>query len=209
MLHIEWNGNVSSRRVGEVKRNPQQRFESKGGFRCATPTLPTWVWLFSMRRTTASVLHVDELERKVVVLLPEQPHDLLKIIDLLAGDPDLVILNGWLDLHLETLNELDDFLAGIFGDTLLDLDVHVCYDMRGEFDLLDAQTFGVHFKPDALRYEHTRDRLDLQFVCGNDVNALLISVESDFSLHVFEIESTDDFTLHVVDRIVQCLQVHL
>src|SRR3990170_7954689 len=104
----------------------------------------------SPRHTGASTLHVHELERKVVVLLPEQPHDLLKIIDLLASDPDLVILYGWLDLHLETLNELDDFLAGLFGDTLLDLDIHVCYYMGDKFDLLDAQAFGVHLKPDAL-----------------------------------------------------------
>jgi len=42
----------------------------------------------------ALALHVDKLQRNVVILLLKQPHDFLEVIDLLTSEPDLVVLNS-------------------------------------------------------------------------------------------------------------------
>ena len=120
----------------------------------------------------ASALHVDKLQRQVVILLPEQPHDFLEVIDLLAGDPDLFVLNSCLDLHLETLDEFDDFLAGILGDTLLDTDIHGRCDIGGRFDLFKVQTLGVQLQPGALTKEHLRNFFSLPIVSGDNMDIL-------------------------------------
>jgi len=48
-------------------------------------------------------------------------------------------LNSWLDLDFKTLDEFDDFLACLFGDTLLDKDIHLYCAMGGGFDFLEVQ----------------------------------------------------------------------
>jgi len=118
-------------------------------------------------------------------------------------------LNSGLNLDLKTLDEFDDFLAGLFGDTLLDKNIHLYCAMGGGFDILEVQTLGRHFKPSALTDEHLGNCFNLPIISSNNVNRLSFSVESDLGIHVFEIESRGDFTLHVVDCIVQCLQVYL
>ena len=113
-----------------------------------------WLAVCSVPKQGVSALHVDKLKWNVVILLLKQTHDFLEVIDFLTGNPDLVVLNSWLDLELKALDEFDDFLAGLFGDTLPDKDICLCRAMGGGFDLLAVQTFGIHLKPSALTNKH-------------------------------------------------------
>jgi len=39
----------------------------------------------------------------------------------------MIVQNSWLDLDLKSLDHFDDFQTGLSGDTVLYLDVHLCY----------------------------------------------------------------------------------
>jgi len=91
-----------------------------------------------------SPFYVDKLQSKIVILLHEQPHDFLEVVDLIAGDPDMIVQNSWLDLDLKRLDQFDDFQTGLSGDTILYLDVHLCYAQGGGCDSLEIQKLGVN-----------------------------------------------------------------
>ena len=149
-----------------------------------------------------SPFYVDKLQSKIVILLHEQPHDFLEVVDLIARDPNMIVQNSWLDLDLKTLDQFDDFQTGLSGDTVLYLDVHLCYAQGGWYDSLEIQKLGVNFEPKALTSKYLYKRLNLHTIPGDNMNTLTFSVKSDFRLHVFEIESRGNFTFHIVDCIV-------
>jgi len=62
-----------------------------------------------------SPFYVYKLQSKIVILLHEQPHDFLEVVDLIARDPNMIVQNSWLDLDLKTLDQFDDFQTGLLG----------------------------------------------------------------------------------------------
>jgi len=46
---------------------------------------------------------LDKLQSKIVLLRHEQLHDFLEIIDLIAGDPDMIVQNSCWTLNLSDL----------------------------------------------------------------------------------------------------------
>jgi len=54
-----------------------------------------------------SPFYVYKLQSKIVILLHEQPHDFLEVVDLIARDPNMIVQNSWLDLGLKTLDQFD------------------------------------------------------------------------------------------------------
>ena len=91
-----------------------------------------------------SPFYVYKLQSKIVILLHEQPHDFLEVVDLIARDPNMIVQNSWLDLGLKTLDQFDYFQTGLFGDTILYLDVHLCCAQGRWRDSLEIQKLGVN-----------------------------------------------------------------
>src|SRR6476469_8302973 len=73
-------------------------------------------------RGPSSVAEVVELhvDGEHVRVLPEQRDRLLEIILVLAGDPQRVTLDGSLNLELAVLEQLDELLALLHRDALLE-----------------------------------------------------------------------------------------
>jgi hypothetical protein len=59
--------------------------------------------------------HVHELQRQLELGSSQERHDLLQIVDLLAGDSHLFVLDGGLDLELAVLDQLDQLAGGILS----------------------------------------------------------------------------------------------
>jgi hypothetical protein len=149
-----------------------------------------------------SPFYVYKLQSKIIILRREQPHDFLEVVDLIARDPDMIVQNSWLDLDFKRLDQFNDFQTGLSGDTILYLDVHLCYAKGGGCDSLEIQTPGVNVKPKTLTSKYLYNRFNLHTIPGDNMNTLTFSVKSDFRLHVFEIVSRGNFTFHIVDCIV-------
>jgi len=57
-------------------------------------------------RNRLVTVYVDKLQSKIVILLHEQPHDFLEVVDLIARDPNMIVQNSWLTLTLRPLISL-------------------------------------------------------------------------------------------------------
>src|SRR5213593_2298346 len=98
-------------------------------FTTSTPSITSLSTRFlgqpRVRRWTrrGSVTEVRELHGDAEVVLAEQRHDRLQLVLLLARDPQLVTLDGDLDLELRVLHQLHDLARLVGGDALLEVDL--------------------------------------------------------------------------------------
>src|SRR5437868_10170280 len=75
-----------------------------------------------VRRTRALIAKIHELQVDPEVVLAHQRDGRLQTIAVLAGDPQLVVLDLRLDPQLAVLDGADDLLGGLLLDPLLDQD---------------------------------------------------------------------------------------
>src|SRR6059036_694545 len=97
--------------------------------RASTPSITSLSTRFlgqpRVRRWTrrGSVTEVRELHGDTEVVLAEELHDRLQLVLLLARDPQLVTLDGDLDLELRVLHQLHDLARLVGGDAPLEVDL--------------------------------------------------------------------------------------
>src|SRR5512145_642143 len=84
------------------------------------PRVVRWTFIPGAQYTVATAALnaavVRELERDPEVLVPQHRNDLLQIVAVLPGDPDLILLDRGLHLDLRVLDEPDDFAGALDRD---------------------------------------------------------------------------------------------
>src|SRR6185503_17150250 len=105
----------SSKRCSTLARSSSMSWTMS--FRSATPRPPRRPAVAKTRLPVVGELHVDA---EVGVL--QHLDDGLQVVPVLARDPDLLALDGGLDLELAALDDLHDFAGLLRGDALLQAD---------------------------------------------------------------------------------------
>ncbi len=154
-----------------------------------------------------SVAEVVELQRDLEVLTLEQTHHFLKVVALLAGDTNGVALSLAAD-SLGTLffDEAVD-LAGFVGrNSDLDGDHQANRVMTGLFDLAVLKSSQRNPPLNETFFEHDLEGIQAVFAdrTQGDHEVFLLNGR----LGVLEIEAGGDFTLGLVDRILDFLVIN-
>jgi thioredoxin reductase (NADPH) len=146
------------------------------------------------------------LQGQLEIGLAQQGHYRLQVVALLAGDPDLIALNGDLDLQLGVLDELHDFAAQVLLDPVSGND-GLSGLTAGDLNVLDLQAGRVDATFRNLADQNVTHLLHLKLGLGDQgqfVFGLL-----DFGVAALEVETVSYLAVGLVDGVGQFVQVDL
>ena len=153
------------------------------------------------------VAEVVELQRNLKVLTLEQTHHFLKIVALLAGDTNGVALGLAADsLGTFFLDQSVDLASLVGRDADLDGDHQANRVMTGLFDLAVLKSSQRNPPLNETFFEHDLEGIQAVFAdrTQGDHEVFLLNGR----LGVLEIEAGGDFTLGLVDRILDFLVIN-
>ena len=159
------------------------------------------------RITTVLVAEVVELQRDLKVLTLEQTHHFLKVVALLAGDTNGVALGLAADsLGTFFLDQSVDLASLVGRDSYLDGDDQSNRVMTGLFDLAVFETTQRNSSLDEAFFEHDLEGVQSVFADRSECDHKVFLLNGRFG--VLEIEAGGDFTLGLVDRILDFLVIN-
>ena len=145
---------------------------------------------------------IRELELDAEVRLAEKLDHFLEQVATLSADAHQVALDGSLNSDLAVLDGPDDIFAlldsksGLNGDFLPDGGASSRLDWI--VDEVPERDLSLH----ELLLQHVNNSLELEIIGAGDDDLLVLLVELNFRLRVFQIEASDDF----LGRLLNCVQ---
>lgn len=154
------------------------------------------------------IAHIHKLQGDLVILFFDEGDDGLQVIDLLAADAQLIILDRGLHFELRSFDQLDNFLSKLFFDPLLDRDFAPDRSACGIVRIAVLERFGVDLLAHDVCDEDLAHRIHLHLVCGEEADFLLIAVELDLVSGAAKVVSRRDLSIGVVDGVVDVLHLN-
>jgi hypothetical protein len=154
-----------------------------------------------------SALHIDELKGNRDMGGAQDPNDRLQIINLFAGYPDLIVLNGRLDLKLLVFDQLDDVPCRLGVDSFLDRYFSLDHTPGRHLILSRIEKLSIDLSPGQVFNQRVLHRSHLHIVLGSNANFLFFLVEGDLGFRLAKIVTRQDCFFGYIDRVVDLLEI--